>query len=110
MKINLLNLYYRLSSIWYKRKIKDFGKRIELRLGEVIYHGEKIHIGNDCKIGKGFVCAIYPEYAGQKTPAGRQESENDVFIGERITANRNLTIFGADKVEVGNGTMIRVQF
>ena len=104
--MNLLNLYYRFSSIWYKRKIKDLGKHVALRFGAVIYHGEKIHIGNDCQIGKGFVCAIYPEYAGQKTPAGRQGSENGIFIGERVTANRNLTIFCADKVEVGNGTML----
>ncbi len=101
--MNLSNLYYKLSYIVYKKKIKDLGIGVELRFGSIIYHGEKIHIGNDCKIGKGFVCSVYLEYAGQKTPA---ERGGGIFIDTCVSAERNLTIYCANKVKIGKGTMI----
>ena len=103
--MGLMDLYYKVSMCYYKMKIKDLGKCVKIRFGAVFYHEKKIHIGNYCQFGKGFVCAVYPEYAGRKTPVG-SDKEKGVFIGERVTANRNLTIFCAEKVEIGSGTML----
>jgi len=101
----LINVYYGICRLLYRRVIAEIGTKTEIRFGSILYHGEKVHIGKECQIGKGLVCAVYTEYGGEDTPANIC-ADRGVFIGDKVTANRNLTIYCAEKIEIGAGTMM----
>ena len=61
--------------------------------------------GDRFVLGPGAVFAVYPTYEGIDNPVKTGEGEG-IVIGNDVSANRNLTIYCADSVTIGDGVMM----
>lgn len=99
----LEEIYYKLSEILYRRKM-NIGKNPKIRLGATIINGKHITVGNDVILGKDLVMAVYPEHCGKVNPA--KTKNGGIIIGDRVSANRRITIYCADSVKIGNDVLL----
>ena len=61
-------------------------------------------IDDDVVLGKDWVIAVYPEYCGIDMPV--KQEKIGVCIKSGVIANRKLTIYCAQGVEIGNNCML----
>lgn len=99
--MNLKNIYYFFSSLYYRRVFAHLGKGCQLRLGYTILHGEFIYIGENFCCAPGLICATWPEYANKKNRI-LQVSNSGIHIGANVSINRNCTFHCAESITVGD--------
>ncbi len=88
----------------YKRKM-DIKNGCKFRLGATVINGKYIHIDEDVIMGTGLVMAVYPEHCGKVNPV-RDNPEGGIRIGKRVSGNRNITIYCADSVTIGDDVLL----
>ncbi len=101
----LQKIYYQLSSLRYRFSLRKIGKGCQLRFGSRFLGGKYMSFGDHFVLGMGAVFAVYPNYAGEKTPVAKGEG-NGITVGNNVSANRNLTIYCANSVEIGDDVMM----
>ena len=100
-------LYYALSRLKYRPSLKFIGKKVKLRLDARFICGKYISIDDLCEFTKGCLMAVYPEFPspnGKVNPV--KNNKKGILLGKHVTANRNLTIYCADSVEIEDNVMM----
>ena len=87
----------------YKLYIKDIASDCMLHEGGRAIHGSYIHMKRQIELGKGWLLAVYPEHGGKKNPV---VNGGGIFLGNHVTANRELTIYCAEKVTIEDNVMM----
>lgn len=82
----------------------NIGKSPKMKLGATIINGKYIHCGDDVILGSGTVLAVYPEHCGKVNPAKTRE-DGGIYIGSRVSGNRGLTVYCAEKVTIGDDVL-----
>ena len=98
-------IYYKLSAIRYRNALRSLGKNSEIRFGSRFIGGKYMSFGDKFVLSTGAVFATYPSFGGRDNPVKLKE-DGGIHIGNDVSANRNLTIYCADRVEIGNGVMM----
>ena len=98
------DIYYLLSSSFFKFQISEMGINCKLRLEGRVIDGKYVHFANDIEIEKNWIIAVYPEYEGQENPVKKGKNKG-VFIGSGNSFNRNLTIYCADSIVIGENNL-----
>lgn len=101
----LQQIYYGLSAFRYRLSLRKLGKGCQLRFGSRFLGGNYISLGDGVVLSAGAVFAVYPNYAGEDTPVAKGEGKG-IVIGNHVSANRNLTIYCANSVEIGDDVMM----
>lgn len=97
-------IYYKISRLKFKFLIGKLGNRVCLRLEGRAIKGRYVEIDDDVVLGKDWVIAVYPEYCGIDMPV--KQEKIGVCIKSGVIANRKLTIYCAQGVEIGNNCML----
>ncbi len=101
----LHTIYYNLAALRYRPSLRKMGKGCQLRFGSRFMGGKFMSFGDRFVLGPGAVFAVYPTYEGIDNPVKTGEGEG-IVIGNDVSANRNLTIYCADSVTIGDGVMM----
>lgn len=99
----LYEIYYKLSSVIYRKKM-NIGKNPKMKLGATVIGGKYIHCGDNVILGKNTVLAVYPEHCGKVNPA-KTRKDGGIYFGNRVSGNRGLTVYCAEKVEIGDDVL-----
>lgn len=97
-------IYYFISKLKYSLFIRSVGNGVCLRLDGRIINGKYVEIDEGVVLGRRWLIAVYPEYSGVDMPVKKEN--NRVYIGKGVSANRNLTIYCAEGVEIGKNCML----
>lgn len=101
----LHSIYFKLSALRYRPSLRKLGKNCELRLGARFIGGKYMSFGNGFVLGKGAVFAVYPQYGGKENPVA-SASDGGIIIGNNVSANRELTVYCAERVEIEDDVML----
>lgn len=103
--LNMLKkIYYKLAENFFRLQVKSLGVGSKLRFQGRVLGGDYVHMAPGVEIEKGWTIAVYPEYGGRDNPV-KLASDKGVWLGERGSYNRNLTIYCADSVKIGRDVM-----
>ena len=100
----LKKIYYYLSAVFFRIQLKELGKNSKLRMNGRIISGKYVHFSDEVEIEKNWIIAVYPEYAGKRNPVTESPLKG-VWIGSKCSFNRDLTIYCADKISIGNNCL-----
>lgn len=100
----LKKFYYKIAEIKFKHQINYLGRNSQLRLNGRVIEGKYVHLESDVHIEKNWIIAVYPKFGGKNNPVSARE-EAGIYIGERCSINRNLTIYCADSVKIGKDVL-----
>lgn len=98
-------IYYAFAALRYKPVLKHLGKHSALRFGNRFLGGKYISLGDRVTLGKGAVFAVYPTFGGKQNPLLTDEA-GGIHIGNGTSANRDLTIYCAHRVEIGQNVLM----
>ena len=101
----LQEIYYKLSAFRYRFSLRKMGKRCQIRFGSRFLGGRYMTFGDGFVLSTGAVFAVYPTYGGVDNPVMKEEGRG-IVIGNHVSANRNLTIYCADSVEIEDDVMM----
>lgn len=94
----LLNTYYFVTKIVKGRKI-NHGKKLHIRSKGTILNGKRISVGNNFTLSENFVLAFYKDCC-------KDGSTNcGLYIGNNFSGNRNIKIYCAKKITIGDDVM-----
>ena len=100
----LRKLYYRIAALFFRFQVKSLGKESRLRLKGRIIGGQYVRLGDGVEMEKDFIIAVYPEFGGQKNPVSTSP-DGGVWIGSGGSYNRKLTVYCAERVEIGKDVL-----
>lgn len=99
-----LKIYYILSGIFFKLQVRRLGKNTELRFKGRVIGGKHITIGDNVRLDSRWLMAVFPFYAKKENPVN--SNGKGIIIGNGTSSNRNLTIYCAEYVNIGNNCML----
>lgn len=99
-------IYYKLSALRYRPCLRKLGRGCEIRFGSRFIGGKHMSFGDRFVLSTGAVFATYPTYGGKDNPVLTKGEDSGIHIGNDVSANRNLTIYCADRIEIGSGVMM----
>lgn len=100
----LKELYYKITSILIKPKVASMGKDCKIRMKGRILSGKYVHLADAVEIENNYTIAVYPSFGGKDNPV-LNDPDKGVWLGERGSYNRNLTIYCADRVFIGKDVL-----
>lgn len=100
----LRKIYYRFSNLFYKLIVKNIARDAQLHLKGRVINGDYVKILDKVMLGENWLIAVYPEFCGKVNPV--KEYNQGVIIEQGVTANRNLTIYCANRVKIGKNCML----
>lgn len=100
----LRKIYYRFSNLFYKLIVKNIARDAQLHLKGRVINGDYVKILDKVMLGENWLIAVYPEFCGKVNPV--KEYKQGVLIEQGVTANRNLTIYCANRVKIGKNCML----
>lgn len=101
----LREIYFKISSMFFRPQVKELGKGCKLRLNGRIIGGKHVHFADGVVLEKGFLIAAYPQFGGRDNPLKSGEAGKGVWFGANGSYNRNLTVYCADSVKIGKDVL-----
>ena len=101
----LHSIYFKISALRYRFFLKKMGKNCEFRFGERFIGGKYMSFGDHTVLSTGAVFAVYPTFGGQDNPV-KDDPNGGIIFGNNVSANRNLTIYCASRVEIEDDVMM----
>lgn len=100
----LRKLYYKIAALLIRFQVKSLGKDTRLRMKGRIIGGQYVRLGDGVEMEKDYIIAVYPEFGGKKNPVS-VSLDGGVWIGSGASFNRKLTVYCAEKVEIGRDVL-----
>lgn len=100
----LFRIYFLFSRLFFRFQLKTLGKNVQLRFHGRVIGGRYISIGDNVKFDPRWLLACFPSYGGADNPV--KTNRKGISIGNGTTANRNLTIYCANSVKIGDNCML----
>ncbi|MBE6578125.1 MAG: acyltransferase [Ruminococcaceae bacterium] len=101
----LHSIYYKLSALRYRFGLRKLGKACELRFGTRFIGGKYISLDDNVVLSTGAVFAVYPTFEGKDNPV-KTDADGGIILRKGVSANRNLTIYCASRVEIDEDVMM----